>query len=947
MIGTLLLAAAIPLFQSAGETEKLKVEISFAEDLARYAYFDLAAGVLDALADDVGRDGDGDLAGELLFVKARAAKSESERALDLERRTDARQRAIDLYSDFSKDGSEFSFHPRLLDALEDLAQLHRGRADDYARRGRAGESELLLLAVDDYKAADEAYERFGDEAADIAEQLEGNDKADASLQMRERGAVSLYLRGLNGIDWSKVAEDPAFRLEEAISHLDDFLWEVDEGKLLYLLANFEQARAYATLADYTTDAEEAEESREYAREILQEGILNEQNLKGYWNEIGTGAYSASDVAAVASLFDKTWAYMAELEAGAGDLDAAQTWIDTMRDEHARLDVPYGSEGLRALISWSVTLTDLGRTQEATNILRFVASPDGGRGTPEGTEADIALKDLVASEGLGEIHSVDVLMSVGSGHAKEGEYGDAAFAYLRAAALISTPEEATNFTYDAYIGAGDALRQEKRQLEAGLAYDYALEYLLAEAPTDLVEIEKAAYKISGAYGAHYAETKDPADKDLRTAANERLQSIPGVELDVQWAKATEALAEIKSDDPDKEQKFLAALAEFEAVPENSANYERAIVYGGRCLEGAGRYEDALAAWARMRARAEDSSLNPTAANARVKREAALALARYDAAALLLSDEVNRPDEALTLLENFEEDLPGQADLHSYAKYQRVIAHAHLGELLKAEDALDVLQSEVSKDDLVYRGAYEVATALQTAAEASEGAERREAFSRAAQAMTVYNETRGYVSFDNGRSAGLWHLEADEPAEAEAVFRALLEVHESKGTDGRRIDSAKVGLATALDRQQDYARARPLWKELQARNPNDIEIKRGAALSFGGWMQADEAGNVSEIPGSGDYADAYTLWGELYAVARANYRYQELWWECKVGSIYTAYRLAPEQPDMARESRQILDQLKLSFPTYDRDVHERIDDPAARFEPRFHILLRYLERKVPTS
>lgn len=944
MIAPLLLAAAL-LPPADSETELLKDDISFAEDLARYGYFDQAATVIGDIQADLSRDAGSDVLGDLAYVQASVHQAESTRALDAERRAAAREAAIEGFSDFSKTGSNFAFHPKLLDALENLATLHRARADEAARRARAGEAEAALDAAEDYQAADEAMERLQDEAEAIAEQQRSNDKIDDADRTQARANFTLYLRGLNGIDWARVSDDPTFRLEEAIEDLDDFLWEVDEFALLYPMATFEQGRAYATLSKFTSDAEEAAEYMSDARDILSNGVLNEQNIEVYWDAIKEWGPSAQGH--IASLFDRTWAFMAELEAEAGNLDAAQRWIDTMRSEHERLGVRYGSDGLRALLDWAQRLTELGQTDAATDILKFVAGPDGGRGTPEGQEADGLLANVVKDSGVGSITSVDVLVSVGAGFWNEGNYADAGYAYLRAYGLMSTDEQRELYAQDALGGAARALRQQGRNLEAAMAYELQLEDLRARTPDDLASIERVAENLIGAYERQLKATGDAFDKQQRTAAQDRLNEIPGISLDVQFIRAKEQLDEAVADRATDPARYLAALAELEGVPETSPNYEFALVKQGDALARAGRPEEALARLQQVIDRAADPAFAPTNAQGLARREGALAQARYEAARLLLSDELARPEEALDVLANFEEDVPGQESFHAPVKHQRVLAYAMASRFDEAEDALAVLRESGASAPRVRGAAQATYGALRNAAEAARperGPEARALWSRAARALGVANEVSGYSSFPNGMLAAQHHLDAGEPAEAERVAREVERTFEGKAVDEDTADALKIVLATALDEQSDFGRARPIWKDLLDRRDSRIDVLVGAARSYGGWLEADDDGNVTEIAGSGDFQEAHKLWIQVDRIARQTAEYEPLWWEGKLGGIYTKYRLGAQESDATADARALLDGLKIFFPNFDKDAQDRLPEEK-RFTPRYFTLLRYLDRKLP--
>lgn len=620
----------------------------------------------------------------------------------------------------------------------------------------------------------------------------------------------------------------------------------------------------------------------------------------------------------------------------------------MLAEHESKGVAMGRDGHRVLLDWAEKLNGLGKTSDATNFAQRVAEEGGS--TPEGGRAQRLLSEWV-SGGAVTLSSPDALMYAASGYYTEKKYGDAAFFYQRAAALLSTPEERAEMAFNAWMGAGRSHQRSGRQLEAAIAYEEALTTADELHSGDINKLEPAALLMYQAYAGRYTESQNAFDKRLRDAASQRIQQM-GLELDVQFQKAEETFGECTEDDVAC---FLAALAEFEAVPESSSNYERSIVYAARCLDAAGRTDDALARYGIMEERANDSTLEPTNDATRNKREIALAQARYYHAGVLLREEVARPQEALAILEDFEAAVPSQDSFHPRAKWQRVVAHAMAGDdhVEQAEAALQMLIEDVGEDQpsFISSGAFRVANALKTASDSAAAAgdltASRDLQKRAADAMWIYVEASGFTSFVNMLTTGEWYLLAGEPATAERIFSKALEVHgDSNKLRESDIDNAKMGLARAYDRQQDFARARVEWKQLLATNPRSVSIRLGAARSLGGWLEVDDSGQVIEIPGAGDYQEAHVIWVGLYKDNRGSSKYTSTWWQSKLGTIDSWYRQRAADPEKARQARQLLDQLRLLLPNYDEDTMEGLAEDL-RYEPLYKPLFRYLERKLPAN
>lgn len=934
MIAPLLLAAGLVLAQS-DPAALLADDLKFAENLALYRYYDLSLGVIGDVKRDVERLSDDDLEGEASLTEARVLMRQADNTADVSESLAIRNQAIELLGDWAVPGSGFAYHDRLVDALQDLAALLRDRGTVHARRYAEGEEGARDAAEADFDKAEEVYDRLQEEALGIADQEEEAGNIDTANAFRERAALTLYFRGINGIEWADVSDDPELRLEQSFDFLDDFMWEQPEENLVTFMAMYEMARA----AEKMGDPDEAASLLENIRERL---------VDEYWQYCGVTAnpeYRFAPVAErqIGDLLDQVWGYRARLAADAGDMDAADQWIQTLLDEHDRTEVPIGRQGFKVLVDWARTLEGLGQNRRATEIVKIVT--DSARGTAEGEIAEVMLAELVRGGGA---QDPDVLMQAARGHVTKGEWSDAAFNYQRAAAGLSSAEDLAEMGYEAWMGAGQALRRLARHLEAAVAFDQALEVGLAHGSSD-EEIEQAASMLYGSYDQRYKATGDAFDKTLRDETSARLVAIPDVDLDLAYMAATEAFNDVEEGDV---QGYLAVRAELEAVPESSPNYEKALVLLARSLAGAGRIDEALAAFQAVEARDDDPALTPTNATGRKRRQGAMALARYYHASLLLQDGVTRPEEALSVLEGFETQLDEQQDMFPNVKYKRVEAYAMAGQIDEAEQALVDLQESGGRATLIAAGAYKVGSAAESAARMAQGlgdaARGRDLLQRAAQAMWLYSDTSGHPSVANLMTTGEWYLEAEDPGAAEDVFATALEVVErQRGSDTYKgnLQRARMGLATAYDEQRDFGRSRPLWQELRAANADSPQIKRGAARCFGGWMEQQDDGSIVEIKGSGDFAEAITLWTELARGYKVQAKYTKEWWEATLGAVYGYYNLRNLEPDKGAAARKVIDSLKLNAPQFDKDTIDQLD-PDQKYEPLFQPLFRYLDRQLPT-
>ncbi|MFT7463436.1 MAG: hypothetical protein ACI9EF_001780 [Pseudohongiellaceae bacterium] len=911
-------------------------DLSFAENLAVHRYFDMATDVVTQTQRDIERISDSDLEGKASLVLARILKRRAENTAEASLRLTIMGQAIQRLSDWTNPGTPYAYHDRFVDALSDLAGLLRERGVLYAKMASEGDESATALAEADFEKADDVYVTLQSEAEGIAAQLEEVEKTDEAALMRNRAVYTMYFRALNRIEWSEVGADPSHQLEQAEAQLEDFQWEIEEQSLIVFKAMYEQARVYQKLSRIVSADDERESYRRDAHDVLDSVI--DQVSDEYWSYISEFPVSAQNQ--IAALLDRTWGYKARIEAESGEMEAAASIIETMIAEHESKNVPIGRPGFASLLDWAATLESLGREDQATEIVKIVT--DGGRGTPEGKRAEVMLAALVKGGG---VQSPAVLLQAARGNRSENQFDDAAFHYLRAATSLTTDAQFSEIGYEAWMGAGDSLRRLSRHLEAAVAFEQAL--LLAQrlnAPLD--DLESSAKKMYDSFDARFKETGDDYDKSLRTQASARLVAMDGLELDLAFMAAKEAYGEIATDDT---QAYLAVMADLEGVAPSSPNYERALVYIARSLAGAGRIEESIAAYQELEDRADDPSLDPTNATGRNLREVAMAQARFYHAGLLLGADVNRPEEALQTLADFEDVYAGQDGMHALVKFKRVEAQAMSGAVDESEAALRELIDFGASPAIVSAAAYKVGKSIETVSRVQKSLGNSDTandlLSRAADSMWLYSEKSGFTSTLNMLGTGEWYLEALRPSDAQRVFEKSVQVLARAG-DPSHLERAQIGLATSLDAQLDFGKARTIWKELHSRNPSSRKIRRGAARCYGGWLEFDSDGAVVEVRGSGDYQDALALWSELLRGLNVQAKYTQRWWEAKLGAILCLYQLRELTPESAVSCRKVLESVKLSQPNYDADTVDGLE-PELQYQPLYRDFFRYLDRKLPSQ
>jgi tetratricopeptide (TPR) repeat protein len=901
-------------------------DLRFAEQLANWRYFDLAREVVDNIKQ---RTLSNAQEGMVIFTEARILKGASQSTGVDEDQLAWLSTAIEMLSDWALVGSAWVYHEKRPEALEDLASLLQQRGQLRVRMAVDAEpsqaATLRSMAESDYRQADATLDILIREFTERGDQAEDNDNTDEAIRLRNKASWQLYLKGKNDLLWAEVGEDPEFRLESALENLVDYQWELTEETLGQYFALHFQGVAIRKLGDL-------EEATVIQAEVIEKG-------EWYWTNV-TG--NAASEALVADLFDLAWGEIAQIAVAENDLDKAARTIQSMLDRHETDQRGFGRIGYQVLLDWATTLTDLGQQGKASEIVKLVA--DGARSLPEGERARDMLGEIVRSGGTGD-SSPSVLLDAARGLADKQSHGEAAFVYLRAAAALQNDTDQQTHAFDAWMGAAKALKEARRNLEAYLAYENALNATITYG-LDADDKERAATGMYNSIDRRFRETGDAFDKGLRDKTSNQLIDL-GFAKDLAFFKAKEAFNEAYLARPPQPALYARARAEMEAVAPAAPSYERAIVYIARCYAGEQRTDDALAQFDSMLARAQDSTLEPTNKTAKDKRVVATAEALNYKAGLLLS--LDRAQEALDLLVGFEDVLAGQTGFFESVKSMRVTAYCQLEAVDEAEAAYVELHELAPSSSFTRLSIFELSSALLQASERADAAgdagEWRSLLSRAADAMWDYNRMSGFPSYVNLLGAAEWFARVDRHDMAREAYEKALDVFDKpgKGVSAPQLDLARIGLATALTEQREFGRARPFWQDLVARNPHHPTIMRGAARGFGGWLEIGEDGLVKEVPGSGDFGDSLGLWLELYRGATPR-KYHRDWWESKLGAIYAMYREGKANPQQFIEARRILDNLMGQLPEYDQDTMEGLAEED-RFEPLFRPLYKYLETRIP--
>jgi hypothetical protein len=442
--------------QSA-QTSLVKDDVRFAENLAKYGYYDLAGEVLSTIKT---RKLENDEEGTVSFAEARIYRRASENTADEALRLKLQTQAIDLLHDWAQSGTLYAYNEHRPEALSDLASLYQERGKLRARMAREDPTRaqaLRELADKDFGQANATLEGMQKDAEKRAEQAAGMENADLERALRNEAAAAFYKIGLNSLDWAEVTKDPSYRLDKAYDALGEYQWALEEENLGQYGALHYQGVAQHRKAKLVSEDDARKRLYGEALEIQRE-VLGK--ARWYWDNLLQGDPSVALL--VAEVFDRAWAEQASLLADMGDMDKANAVIDTMIAEHEQARQPFPRAGFDALLDWAEVLRGVGEEARSGELIKLVA--DGAANLPQGERARRLLADIFKGGVFGTNSSPSVLLAAAQGLLAKGEFGEAAYVFEGAAAAATSPADRKAVTVDAWLGAGRSLKEQKRHLE---------------------------------------------------------------------------------------------------------------------------------------------------------------------------------------------------------------------------------------------------------------------------------------------------------------------------------------------------------------------------------------------------------------------------------------------------------------------------------------------------
>lgn len=882
-----------------GASGNLHDDISFARDLARYRYFDLAITWLDDLEKAGGLDAAAK--NDLALARATISRIASQFAANRDDRKKFFDEAIQRYRE----------------AIGSMQELDAERGEDVIDglctalidKGKFWVDELERLRAEEKPDADQKTARTNAEesfkeavktlntAYDLLQSAAGADGL-SEAQVEKLNALSqfsIYKKGEAYYNWASTYDASEFSredyLKKSIEAMNDYIWEAGNESIWAFWASYymgvaelEMARGSAAksytefvphhekaLAMLThtyaadggvpletiADQNLAENELAFVLEVVERAYLSTAQLyRNAANLLEAASEEPKDLDKIAQSYgvtgDKEWQVKSPVARPAlvnALRMGAVASIDDLGARFKKHNFGFGDWGFRAQLEQANAYVDLGSPGKAVATVKDIAQ--NKKGTLVGLQAQAMLSQLLESSAQGD-QSAEVWWLAATGAVSEARYLDAIGLFQLCVSAVKTPEERQQFEPQSWQYVGNCYLQLARRLEAALAFEAALKAAREAGPEDLVpELAIDAYN---AWSSRFTETKHPFDQGNRDRVRKIVTDL-GASPDIQYFVARETFtnAQAEKDAEKKKQLFKQAAEEFKKVTDTSIYHERAMVYTARCLDDGGDPDGSLAAFEQFTKHVADPKNDVGTGNKKAKnREVALAEATYYRAGVLLQE---KKDFAATLktLEGYEKAFPNQQPFYPLVQNFRVQALIGTGKRAEAEQIVLAQLKDAPNHAATTASLNQLATAFSDAARAARDAKNdadlEAAIAKSAEYLGKHNERTGYASFANLRYVADWYAELGALAK-------------------KRGDDAARDAAYALAKE-NYVR---------------LLDKFGKNASFAKTIESEVmAGYGTVLLGLLDFQAASPIWRKLYDVNPRNQQYAENHARCLGGWI----------------------------------------------------------------
>jgi hypothetical protein len=914
----------------------LNAEMAFARELAvRYQYIDLAESVLDSLAKE--RLGAKQKEG-LALVQCQVYTEGAKREGDPKKRLEIFEKAEQSFRDF------FTQHP-FSELLSQAERSYLGLVNYY---GRALELALAEAVGDETARLRERIEKVLKDGLERTSSLKDTyDRPELSAAEKLEKWRLMLDRSQMLVTLGNVTPDPEFLYSQAERELERVAQESGETSGPGLNACLELAKLHRARGRY-------DDSVAFAEFVVTTSIPENHDSQE-WKEVPFEARAERF-----KLVELALPELVESLAAAGKTSAACKWSLYFYNAWKREGFSISPYGYLALLSAARTLLDaggwVGGAMAQGNLRWFEAEEEmskaGYSARDSRSTLELALKTAqdVNTENKGNTLQIraqklisdvisrpsvvvppDVLFEAALGEYNTGNHAAAIVALKDVLRALDGRDDATRRDYMPRVlyQLGLAHGKLERPLEAAMAFRDAATTWAGDPEFDLKAAQGFYREIGsvrrGAGGDRLIEEQFLLGESLIT----KLSEGGGADV-VKWRQA-----ERKYDQKDYE----GARAIYLTVGAAADEHERALAKASLCLY---KRNDKEGARKEFRSYLEDFVPDPrNAINGARKlgaRQESMAQATYYLG--LMAYDGEDWDEALSILDDYEQKYPTQNEYAPRAMQMLVAAHVAKQDLDGARTVSAKMQEVFPTSSATGKAAFGLYNALkaeQEAADKAGDADRSRALKKEmAHYVHVSNATASEPSFPSLRvEAALW-LELSDWAAAEKALRATLQAFGGKADKAADIERfVQPDLGEALLGQKRVPEAFAVLDPLVPKDPADPRKPSGAVVrawcrSVTGWLEGEGAESV-EVPGvGGDFARAADLLDKLLAAEKqANEAWSCPWYRLKFEQIYAFLQWAKADSSQAAVAKRMMDDVASQLGDRDlKDVGKKCGDEVLR-------------------
>ena len=491
----------------------------------------------------------------------------------------------------------------------------------------------------------------------------------------------------------------------------------------------------------------------------------------------------------------------------------------------------------------------------------------------------------------------ILYDAAEGEYHEGNNAEAVEGFKTLLASLEAEDQATKTEFGSrtLYRLGRTYFRQGRNLEAALTFEEAL----SNWPEDPEYSPFCAdYMLRSARAARAVAKEDPLIQKLVTDAEGWVQSVGGAsKSDLEYNEALR-IYEAAGGSSD----YQEAMVQFEEVPSDAKNYEKAIVYVGICAFKLREFDLAIQKfddYLNRFVKDPDNALSVNSERARRQEASSMATLYWGLSTTALAQTGGGEEHwrtVLDVLEGYEDRFPEQPNYSAVAMYRRLAAHLALNEPTEAI---------ATHEDLVQRFPQEKSTAKASEAiyghfkaqyeAGADAAAKRAPLEEMARLRRISNSITAQPPYQYLRDESVHWMELQEWAEAERVLTRIIDLYDGEERYAQYIDrNVRPDLGHALKRQRKVAEAVAVLDPLKENFTKESAYDYAVCLT--GWAEIEDqdgAPTVAIVAGVASTPEEFKAGEEalvklLNSAAAEPGKWTDPWYEMKFDLAFAYLR-----------------------------------------------------------